>query len=92
MDKPIPNRLFPREIGWGGGSTWFLREERAGAREGRLWVPPPEAELSLLMEPPSCPPGRGSLPGGAHLVASRAAQPVALPSPQDRVSGVSVRA
>lgn len=87
MDKSIPNRLSPREIGWGGGGdTRFLREERAGAQEGRLWVPPPEAELSLLMEPPSCPPGR------AHLVASRAAQPVALPSPQDRVSSVSVAA
>lgn len=54
MDKSIPNRLFPREIGEGGSYTWFLREERAGAQEGRLWVPSTEAQLSFLMEPPSC--------------------------------------
>lgn len=53
MEKSSPNRLFPREIGW---EAWFLRKERAGAQEGRLWVPPNEAELSFLMEPPSCTP------------------------------------
>lgn len=40
----------------GSGYTWFLREERAEAQEGRLWVPPHEAELSFLMEPQPCRP------------------------------------
>lgn len=32
-----PKQTFPpREIGQGGGHTWFLREERAGAQEGKL--------------------------------------------------------
>lgn len=36
MDKSSPVRLPPREIGWRGSYACFLREERAGAQEGRL--------------------------------------------------------
>lgn len=82
-----PTQIFPQEK---EARKWLPLVSEGGeaeTQEGRLWGPPTEAQLSFLMEPPSCPPRMWG-PG-----ASQAEHPHGLSPclPQERVSPVSVR-